>query len=67
MDKKEIDVSIHCGTHTSTNKEAEFICIHLADQVKAGHFSVFPLEAVPAVKNLWLSPIAVIPQMRMLT
>ena len=40
----------------------EFIHAELADQVQEGHVAVFPLEAVTSLQNLWLSPVAVIPQ-----
>ena len=40
----------------------EFINTDLGKQVQAGHVTVFPLEAVNYLHNLWLSPIAVIPQ-----
>ena len=36
--------------------------MELAKQVQAGYVAVFPLESVNALHNLWISPIAVIPQ-----
>ena len=30
--------------------------------MQAGHVTVMPLEAVTSLQNLWLSPVAVIPQ-----
>ena len=43
----------------SANKEEECINTELFEQVQAGHVTVFPLEAVSALHNLWLSPVAV--------
>ena len=62
MDKEEREASIRYGTHTSANKEAEFIHTELAKQVQAGHVAVFPSEAVTTLHNLWLLSVAVIPQ-----
>ena len=36
----------------------------LADQVQTGNVDVLPLEVIRDVHNLWLSPVAVIPQVR---
>ena len=36
--------------------------MELAEQVQEGYVAVFPLEAVTALQKLWLSPVAVIPQ-----
>ena len=65
MDKDERDAAILYGTHASARKEAEFIHTELADQVQAGHVAVPPLEEVNLIKNLWLLPVAVIPQVGM--
>ena len=62
MDEEEKEVSIRYGTYASSNKEAEFINAELGKQVQAGHVNVFPLESLNYLHNLWLSPVAVIPQ-----
>ena len=62
MDEKEKEVTISYGNHTSANKEAEFVHLELAKQVKERHVAVSPLETVNALHNLWLSLVAVIPQ-----
>ena len=36
--------------------------MELVKQVQAGHVAVSPLETVTALQNLWLSPVAVTPQ-----
>ena len=36
--------------------------MELFEQVQAGHVAVSPLEAFNALHNLWLSPVAVTPQ-----
>ena len=46
----------------SAKKGVEFINTDLGDQVQAGHVTVLPLEAVNYLHKLWLSPVAVIPQ-----
>ena len=62
VDEEEKEAAIRYGTYASANKEAEFINAELDDQVQAGHVTVLPLEAVNYLHNLWLSPVAVIPQ-----
>ena len=62
MDEEERDTDILYGTHASASKEAEFIHAELVNQVQAGYVAVSPLEAFTALKNIWLSPVAVIPQ-----
>ena len=62
MDKEERCASIRYGTHASTSKEAEFIHAEFSKQVQAGHVAVFPLEVVTTLQNMWLLPVAVIPQ-----
>ena len=62
MDEEEIEASILYGTNASASKKADFIHAELAEQVQAGHVSVFPLKAVISLQNLWLLPIAVTPQ-----
>ena len=62
IDKEERDEAILYVTHTFTHKEAEFNHTELSDEVQAGHVTVFPLEKVAFLKNLWLSPVAVIPK-----
>ena len=47
------------GTYASANKEAGFIHTELAEQVQVGHVVVYPLEAVTALQNLWLSLVVV--------
>ena len=49
------------GTHASANKEAKFINADLS-KVQSGYVAVSPLEAVNTLHNLWLSTVAVIPQ-----
>ena len=61
MYEEERDDAILYGMHASARKEAEFIHMNLAEQIQAGHVAVFTLEAVTSLKNLWFSPIAVIP------
>ena len=34
----------------------------LAEEVQTGHVAILPLKVVNALQNLWLSPVAVIPQ-----
>ena len=55
-------MAIRYGTYVSANKEVKFINTDLDEQVQAGHVTVFPLEAVNYLHNLWLSLVAVIPQ-----
>ena len=55
-------MAIRYGTYVSANKEVKFINSDLDEQMQAGHVTVFPLEAVNYLHNLWLSPVAVIPQ-----
>ena len=62
MGEEEKEVSIRYGTYASSNKEVEFINADLGKQVQAGHVNVFPLEFFNYLHNLWLSPVAVIPQ-----
>ena len=62
MDEEEKEAAISYETYASINKEAEFINAKLSEQVQAGHLDVFPLEAVNTLHNLWLSLVAVIPQ-----
>ena len=62
MDKKEKEADIRYGTYASANKETEFINTDLDEQVQAGHVTVFPLEAVNYLHNLWLSLVAIILQ-----
>ena len=54
--------SILYGTYASANKEANLINTELSNQVQTWHVAVYPLEAVNALHNLWLSPVAVTPQ-----
>ena len=61
-EEEERDTAIRCGTHASASKEAELIHAELAEKVQAGYVAVSPLEAVTALQNLWLSPVAVTPQ-----
>ena len=63
MDEEEKEADIRYGNHYSANKEAEFIHADLAEQAQAGHVAVLTLKAVNTLHNLWLSPVAVIPQM----
>ena len=46
----------------SANKEEECINTELFEQVQAGHVTVFPLEVVNALHNLWPSLVAITPQ-----
>ena len=62
VEKEEKEAALGYGTHTSALKGAEFIHNELAYQVQDGHVSVFPWEAVKALHDLWLFPVAVIPQ-----
>ena len=62
MDKEEKQLAIFYGAYVSANNEVEFINTDMDEQVQAGHVTVFPLEAVNYLHNLWLSPVAVIPQ-----
>ena len=62
MDEEEKDAAIRYGTYASDNKEAEFINSDLEYQVQAGHVTVFPLEAVNYLHNMWLSPVVFILQ-----
>ena len=62
MDEEEKEADIRYGTYASANKEAEFINADLAEQVQAGQVTVFPLEAINYLHNLWLSLVAVILQ-----
>ena len=62
MDEGEKEAAIRYGSYASANKEAEFINVELAEQVQAETVTVFPLEALNYRHNLWLSPVAVIPQ-----
>ena len=62
MYKEEKELAICYGTYASINKEVEFINVELAKQVQVGHVTVFPLEAVNYLHNLWLSLVTVIPQ-----
>ena len=62
MDEEENEAAIRYGDNVSANKEAEFINAELDEQVQAGHVTVFPLEAVNYLHNLWISPVAVILQ-----
>ena len=62
MEEEERQAYIRYGTHAFASKEADFIHTELAEQVQAGHVYVFPLKAVISLQNMWLSPIAVIPQ-----
>ena len=55
-------MAILYGTQASSRKEAEFIQAELDEKVQAGHVAISPLEAVTALQNPWLSPVAVIPQ-----
>ena len=64
MDEEENEEEIRYGTYDSANKEADFINVDLSEQVQAGQMAVFPLEAVNALHNLWLSPVEVIPHVR---
>ena len=64
MYKEESYAAILYGTHASAHKEAEFVHTELAEQVQAGHVAVLSLEAVTSLQNLWLSPVAAIPQVR---
>ena len=41
----------------------EFIHAELAKQVQVGHVAIFHLEMVLALHNLYLYPVAVIPQL----
>ena len=63
MEEEDKEASIRYGTYASANKEAESnYNEELFEQVQAGHVAVFPLEAVNTLHNLWLSPVAVTPQ-----
>ena len=62
MEKEERDADIRYGTHASARKAADFIHAELSKQVQAGHVAILPLEAVTSLQNLWLLPVAVIPQ-----
>ena len=64
MGAEEKEATIRYGTHASFIKKEEFIHTDLAEQVQAGHVAVLPLEAITALQNMWLSPVAVIPQVR---
>ena len=62
MDEEEKEAAVCYGTYASANKEAGFVNADLAEQVQAGHVTVFPLEAFNYLHNLCLSPVAVITQ-----
>ena len=62
MDEEEKEAAIQYGDFVSSNKEVVFINTELGEQVQAGHVTVSPLEAVNYLHNLWLSLVAVIPQ-----
>ena len=64
MYEENRDAAILYGTHASARNKAEFIHTELAEKLHAGHMAVYPLEAVTSLQNLWLSPVAVTPQMR---
>ena len=61
-DEEEKEAASRYGTYASTNKEADFINVDLDEQFQEGHVTVFPLEAVNYLHNLWLSLVAVIPE-----
>ena len=62
MDTEEKEAALRYGTHASNLKEAEFIHTELDKHVHSRHASVSPLKAVNALQKMWLSPVAVIPQ-----
>ena len=62
IDEEEKEAAIRYGTYVSANSEAYFINAELVKQVQAGHVTISPLEAVNYLHNMWLSPVAVIPQ-----
>ena len=64
MGEEEKEAAILYGAYASANKKADFINVELAEQVQAGQVTVFPLEVVNYLHNLWLSPVAVTPQVR---
>ena len=62
MGEEEKEAAIRYGNYASDNKEAEFINTELAKQVQTGYVTVFPLEAVNCLHNMWFSLVAVILQ-----
>ena len=62
MYKEEKEAAIRYETYASANKDVEFINAELDEQLQLGHVTVFPLEAVNYLHNMWLSPVAVILQ-----
>ena len=62
MENEEKEAAIRYGTCDSDNKEADFINVDLDEQLQEGHVTVFPLEAVNYLHNLWLSLVALIPE-----
>ena len=48
--------------HTSAAKEVDFLHADLEYQVQVGHIAVSPWESISYLPELWLSPVAAIPQ-----
>ena len=57
MEDQEKKTALCYGTHVSALKEADFIYTDLSDQVQALYMAI-------AFPNMWIYPIAVIPQVR---
>ena len=60
MTKQELTRAILYGAHSSATKETTFVRTELAEQARAGHISLFPLQAVRHLPRLWMSPIKAI-------
>ena len=62
MTEQELKKAILYGAHFSSTKETTFVRTKLAEQARAGHIFLSPLQAVHHLPQLWLSPFTVIPQ-----
>ena len=62
MSEEELRTALHYGSNSSAKKEVDFFHQEMADQVQAGHIIISPLETVRDLPQLWIFPVAAIPQ-----
>ena len=62
MTDEDLTRAIRYGAHSSATKKTTFVGTKLKEQAQAGHIALFSLQAVRHLPQLWLSPLAAIPQ-----
>ena len=60
--EEELRAALHYGAQSSSGKEVDFVHHKIDKQVQAFHDVIYPLADVRGLPTLWISPVAIIPQ-----